>query len=96
MGHLNLPVVTNKYDPVYKKCGFELVDEPKYHPYRRFIRNDLAENLVTSLKTPNINVLRRGLGYSIVDTFNSKQQSITEKMKEIFEGKHKLSINFQA
>ena len=31
--HSNLPVVTNKYDP-------KLVDEPKYQPFRRFIRND--------------------------------------------------------
>ena len=28
IGHTNLPVITNKYDPVYKKCRFELVDKP--------------------------------------------------------------------
>ena len=37
-------------------------------------------------RTPDIHAHRRGLGYSIVDTFNSKQQSISEKIKEIFEG----------
>ena len=42
IGHSNLPVVTNKYDPEYKKKRFELVDEPKYQPYRRFMHNDLA------------------------------------------------------
>ena len=50
IGHSNLPVVTNKYDSMYKKCRFELVDEPKYHPSRRFIRNDLAEKLVKTFK----------------------------------------------
>ena len=62
MGHSNLPVVTNKYDPMYKKCRFELVDEPKYRPCRSFIYNDLAKILVATLKVPNINALRRGLG----------------------------------
>ena len=40
IGHSNLPVVTNKDDPIYKKCRFELVDEPEYLPCRKFIRND--------------------------------------------------------
>ena len=26
LGHKNLPVITNKYDPVYKKHSYELVD----------------------------------------------------------------------
>ena len=43
--HSNLLVVTNKYDSKCKKSGFELVDEPKYQPFRRFIRSDLAEIL---------------------------------------------------
>ena len=43
--HSNFLVVTNKYDPKYKKSRFELVDEPKYQPFRRFIRSDLAEIL---------------------------------------------------
>ena len=27
--HKNLPVITNKYDPVYKKHRYELADKPK-------------------------------------------------------------------
>ena len=34
IGHSNLPVVTNKYDPMYKKRRSELVDEPESHPFR--------------------------------------------------------------
>ena len=71
---------------MYKKSRSELADEPKHRPYRNFIRNDLAEQLLKTLKTLDMNALRRGLGYSIVDTFNSKQQLITEKMKEMFDG----------
>ena len=29
MGHSNLLVVTNRYNQKYKKCRFDLVDEPK-------------------------------------------------------------------
>ena len=29
MGHSNLPVVANRYNQKYKKCRFDLVDEPK-------------------------------------------------------------------
>ena len=85
MGHSNLPVVTSRYDPMYKKCRFQLVNEPKYRPCRSLIHNDLAKQLVKTLKVPNINALRRGLVYSIVDILNSKQIPITEKTKEIFE-----------
>ena len=29
LGHKNLPVITNKYDQVYKKHRYELVNKPK-------------------------------------------------------------------
>ena len=28
LGHKNLPVITNKYDKIYKKSRYELVDKP--------------------------------------------------------------------
>ena len=29
LGHQNLTIITSKYDPAYKKHGYELVDKPK-------------------------------------------------------------------
>ena len=87
MGHLTLPVATNKYDPMYEKCTFELVEEPRYNSCRRFIHSDLAEKLMKTLKTLNINALRRGLEFNVVDVFSTKQ-SITETIKEIFKGEN--------
>ena len=29
LGHKNLPVITNKDDPVYEKPRYELIDKPK-------------------------------------------------------------------
>ena len=37
LGHKNLPVITNKYDKVYKKQRYELVNKPKKQPKRRFL-----------------------------------------------------------
>ena len=68
-----------------KKCRLELVDEPKHHPYRRVIHNDFAEQLVNSFMTHNINALKRSLKFNVIDVFNIKQKSITEKIKEILE-----------
>ena len=36
LGHKDLPAVTNKYDKIYKKHRYELVDEAMKQPYRRF------------------------------------------------------------
>ena len=36
LGHKDLPTVTNKYDKIYKKHRYELVDEAMKQPYRRF------------------------------------------------------------
>ena len=40
LGHKNLPVVTNKYKKIYKKCRYELVDKPIKQSNRRFLNND--------------------------------------------------------
>ena len=29
LGHKNLPATTNKYDPIYKKRRYELINRPK-------------------------------------------------------------------
>ena len=62
VGHSKLPVITNKYGPKYNKCRSELADEPKYQPFRRLIRNDLAEK---------IDPFRRNLGFNIHGVFNN-------------------------
>ena len=28
LGHKNVPAITNKYNKIYKKCRYELVDKP--------------------------------------------------------------------
>ena len=51
LGHKNWPVITNKYDQVYKKHRYELVNKPKKQPNRRFLRSDLASEMIINCRT---------------------------------------------
>ena len=51
LGHKNLPATTNKYDQVYKKHRYELVNRPKKQPNRRFLRSDLALKVIMDCRT---------------------------------------------
>ena len=51
LGHKNLPVITNKYDPVYKKHRYELVDKRKKQPNRRFLSSNLAVKVIIDSTT---------------------------------------------
>ena len=51
LAHKNLPDVTNKYDPVYKKHRYELVNDPEKQPNRRFLRSDLLLKIIMNCRT---------------------------------------------
>ena len=51
LGHKNLPVITNKYDKIYKKCRCELVNKPIKQSDRRFLRIDLALKIIMDCRT---------------------------------------------
>ena len=51
LGHKNLPVVTNKYNKIYKKRRYELVDKPIKQSNRRFLHNDLALKVIMDCRT---------------------------------------------
>ena len=51
LGHKNLQVFTNKYDKIYKKRRYELVDKPIKQPNRKFLRVDLALKIVMDCRT---------------------------------------------
>ena len=79
----DLPVVTIKCDQKYKKCRFELpVDEPKYQPFKRFVRNGLAKELVKTLREDKIDAFRRSLEFNVIDALNSKQEALTKTINK--------------
>ena len=42
LGHKNLQAITNKYDKIYKRSRYELVDKPIKQSNRKFLCVDLA------------------------------------------------------
>ena len=51
LDHKNLPAITNKYNKIYKKHRYELVDETIKQPNRRFLRIDLALKIIMGCRT---------------------------------------------
>ena len=87
LGHKNLPAVTNKYEE-YKKPGYELVDDSIKQSNRRFIRNDLALKIIKDCRTDESCNPKRNLGFTFHDVINTKEQTVTNSIKDAFEGEN--------
>ena len=59
LGHKNLPVISNKYDKIYKKRRCELVDKPIKQADRRFLHIDLALKIIMDCRTDKSSSLRK-------------------------------------
>ena len=51
LGHKNVPVITNKYDKIYKKRRCDLVNKPIKQLDRRFLHTDLALKIIMDCRT---------------------------------------------
>ena len=51
LDHKNLPVVTNKYDKIYKKSRYELVNKPIKQSNRKFLHINLALKIIMDCRT---------------------------------------------
>ena len=87
LGHENLPAIKNKYDPVYKKYRYELLDKPKNQPNRRFLRSDLALKLMMDCRTDESFNLKKDLGFRLHNVINTKEQTVLKSIKDAFKGK---------
>ena len=59
LGHENLLVVTNKYNKIYKKSKYELVDKLMKQPNRRFLHTDLALKIIMDCRADKSCSLRK-------------------------------------
>ena len=46
LGHKNLPAISNKYNKIYKKCRYELVNKPIKQSNRIFLHINLALTII--------------------------------------------------
>ena len=85
VGHKYLPAITNKYDKIYKKHRYELVDEPIKQP-NRFLHIDLALNIIMLCRTDKSCSIKRNLGFKLHDIINTKVQTVINSIKHALEG----------
>ena len=88
LGHKNLPVITNKYDKIYKKRRCELVNKPIKQSDRRFLHIDLALKIIMDCRTDKSCNLKRILGFTLHDVINTKEQTVINSIKDAFEGEN--------
>ena len=88
LGHKNLPVISNKYDKIYKKCRYELVNKPIKQSDRRFLHIDLALKIIMDCRTDKSCSLKKNLGFKLYDVINTKEQTIINSIKDTFEGEN--------
>ena len=86
LGHKNLLAVTNKFDPDYKKHRYQLVDDPEKQPNRRFLCSDLVLKMIMNCRTDESCNLKKNLGFNLHDVINTKEQTVLESIKDVFEG----------
>ena len=85
LGHQNLAAITNKYDKIYKKHRYELVDKPLKQPNRRFLRINVALKIIMDFRTNEPCSLKRNLGFNLNDVINTKEQAVLRSIKDAFE-----------
>ena len=51
LGHKLLPAISIKYDKIYKKCRYELVNKPIKQSDRRFLHIDIALKIIMDCRT---------------------------------------------
>ena len=88
IGYSCLTVFTNKYHKKNKKCRHELNENSKKQRQRRFIRNDLGDCSVKTMRTDKIKELRKKLGCNVIDVFNTNEKSLKGAIKDAFEGEN--------
>ena len=86
LSHKNLPAITNKYDEIYKKHRYELLDEPIKQPNRRFLLIDLALKIIMGCRTDKYGSFKRNLEFKLRDVINTKEQTVINSIKDAFEG----------
>ena len=95
LGRKSLPVITNKYNSVYKKHRYELVDKVKKQANRRFLRSDLALKVIMDCRTDQSCNLNRNLGFRLHDGINTKEQTVINLIKDAFEGEEEADTQTQ-
>ena len=86
LGQKTLPAIINKYDKIYKKHRYELLDDPIKQPNKRFLCVDLALQTIMDYRADESCILKRSLGLNLHDVINTKEQTVSRSIKDAFDG----------
>ena len=87
-GHKNLPAISNKYDKIYEKRRYELVNKQIKQWNRRFLHINLALKIIMDRRTDKSCSLKKNLGFKLYDVINTKEETIINSIKDTFEGEN--------
>ena len=87
LGHKILPALTNQYPKEYIKHRSELNKSTK-QPNRKFSQIDLALKVIMGSRTDESCNLKKKLGFTQYDVFNTKEQTVINLIKGAFEGEN--------
>ena len=87
-GHKNLPAISNKYDKIYEKRRYELVNKQIKKWNRRFLHINLALKIIMDRRTDKSCSLKKNLGFKLYDVINTKEETIINSIKDTFEGEN--------
>ena len=87
-GHKNLPAISNKYDKIYEKRRYELVNKQIKQGNRRFLHINLALKIIMDRRTDKSCSLKKNLGFKLYDVINTKEETIINSIKDTFEGEN--------
>ena len=88
LGHKNLAAITNRFDKIYKKRRYELVDKLIKQSDRRFLHIDLALKILMNCRTDKSCSFKKSLWFRLHDVINTKEQTIINSIKDTFEGEN--------
>ena len=88
LGHENLQVITNKYNKIYKKRKYQLVDKSVKQPNITILRVNLALKIIMDCRTDKSCSFFKKLGFKLYDVINTKEQTIINSIKDTLKGEN--------
>ena len=73
LGPKNLQVITNKYNKIYKKIRYELVDKPIKQPNKKSLRVNLVLKIIMDCRIDKSCSFLKKLGFKLYDVINTKE-----------------------
>ena len=88
----NLPAIRLQYPPKLRKKRQELQNCGNYQPYRRFLKEDFAIQILMDCRTTHVVNFKTKLGFNQHDPIMTQEQSILSKIVTLFSAEE---INLQ-